>query len=165
MKEQQKSYNSWYFLGVVVLIYIFLMMADFDMAHASMLFTIKILSRVIPAFLLVFLLMVVINMFVQAKHVQDYVGKGSGVKGWLFAIISGIISTGPIYMWYPILKQAKANGARTALISTFLYNRSIKLPLIPLLISYFGFKYMVILTAVIIISSPLQGWLVEKMAK
>ena len=115
--------------------------------------------------MIVFVLLVIINIFVESKHIERYLGRSSGVKGWLFAIISGIISTGPIYMWYPVLRDLKINGARTALISVFLYSRSVKLPLLPLLITYFGLTYTMVLNLAIIFVSPLQGWLVETIAK
>jgi len=165
MKKPQKSNKGWYFLGIIVLIHSILMIVDPRKAESSLNFALNIFYRVFPALIFVFLLMVIINIFVEPGHVQKYLGRGSGIKGWLFAIISGIISTGPVYMWYPMLRQLKMNGARTALISVFLFNRSVKPPLLPLLIMYFGVKYAIVLTVIIIISSPLQGWLVEKIAK
>ena len=165
MKKPEKNNKGWYFLGVIVLMYIVLMVVEPDKAELSLNFALKIFYRVFPVFIIVFLFMVIINIFVEPGHVQKYLGRGSGIKGWLFAISSGIISTGPVYIWYPMLKQLKMNGARTALISVFLYNRSVKLPLLPLLIMYFGVKYTIVLIVIIIISSPLQGWLVEKIVK
>ncbi len=165
MKKTKRNNKGWYFLGIIVLIYILLMIIEPDKAVSSLNFALKIFNKVLPIFIIVFLLMVIINIFVEPSHVHKYLGRASGIKGWLFSIISGIISTGPVYMWYPILKQLKMNGARIALISVFLYNRSVKLPLLPLLIMYFGLKYTIVLTVFIIILSPLQGWLVEKIAK
>lgn len=165
MNKKQKSNTGWYFLGIVVLIHVVLMIIEPERVISSLTFSLKTVYRVFPVLMIVFVLMVIINFFVDSKDIQKYLGRSSGVKGWLFAIISGIISTGPIYMWYPVLRDLKRSGARTALISVFLYSRSVKLPLLPLLIAYFGFAYTMVLNLAIICMSPLQGWLVEKIAE
>ena len=94
-----------------------------------------------------------------------WLGKESGIKGWLIAIIGGILSSGPIYMWYPLLSQIKKQGGRDGLIATFLYNRAVKIPLMPLLIYYFGWIYAIVLTFVMIIFSVFQGLIVEKIVE
>ncbi len=65
-------------------------------------------------------------------------------------------------MWYPLLSDLKDKGLNYGLISCFLYNRAIKIPLIPLAIIYFGFKYIFILTIVMIFISIIQGILIDK---
>jgi uncharacterized membrane protein YraQ (UPF0718 family) len=165
MNKQQKSNTGWYFLGIVVLMHIALLIIEPEKVTSSLTFSLKTVYRVLPALIIVFVLMVIINFFMESKHIQRYLGRSSGVKGWLFAIISGIISTGPIYMWYPVLRDLKTSGVRTALISVFLYSRSVKLPLLPLLITYFGLTYTIVLNLAIVCISPLQGWLVEKIAE
>ena len=106
--------------------------------------------------------MVLINYFVKPKKLVQYLGKNAGLKGWIISIISGIISTGPIYMWYPLLNELQKKGIRNAYIVAFLYNRAIKPALLPLLILYFGLTYTIVLTIVMIIISILQGIIVEK---
>jgi len=60
-----------------------------------------------------------------------------GIKKWIFVIIGGVLSTGAIYMWYPFLADLKDKGLNYGLISCFLYNRAIKIPLLPLMVFYF----------------------------
>ena len=50
---------------------------------------------------------------------------------------------------------------RTGLMSVFLYNRAIKLPLLPLLIHYFGLIYTLILFGYLILFSWPAGLLLE----
>lgn len=92
-------------------------------------------------------------------------GKEKGVKGWLIAIGGGILSTGSIYMWYPLLKDLKEKGVRYGFISVFLYNRAIKIPLIPIIITYFGVKFVVVLTLVMVFVSIIQGLIIEKIIR
>lgn len=62
-----------------------------------------------------------------------------------------------------MLGDLKAKGMRTALMSVFLYNRAVKLPLLPLLIHYFGLVYTLILFAYLILFSLPAGLLLERL--
>lgn len=68
------------------------------------------------------------------------------MKGWIFSIVAGILSIGPIYVWYPLLSDLREKGMRTSFMGTFLYNCSVKLPLLPIMIYYFESIYTLILT-------------------
>ena len=154
--------KSWYFLGVVLVAYVVLGFFRMDLILNSFDFTLKILKNIIPVFIMVFGLMAFVNYYINPKRVAKYLGKSSGVKRWFFSIVGGLISTGPIYMWYPMLKDLKNKGVNYGFIATFLYNRAIKPPLLPLLIFYFGLKFTVVLTFVMILMSVVQGIIFEK---
>jgi len=49
------------------------------------------------------------------------------------------------------------------LIACFLYNRAIKIPLLPIAFFYFGWKYVLILSFIMIIMSFIQGILINKL--
>ena len=106
--------------------------------------------------------MVLTNLFVKPKVLMKYLGKNSGFKGWIITIIAGILSSGPIYMWYPLLNDLQRHGMKSGLIAAFLYNRAIKFPLLPLLIVSFGIKYSLVLMTVMILISVVQGMITEK---
>ena len=158
----EKSRASWYFLLGTIIIYIILFLLNRESFIVSGGFFLKILKTIIPVFIIVFVLMSLMNYFVTAKTVTKHLGEKSKIKGWFFAVIAGIISHGPIYMWYPLLAEAKEKGVRNGLLSCFLYNRAIKIPLLPIIILYFGIKYVLILTIVMIIMSIVQGIILEK---
>lgn len=162
MKKSEKSYNGWYFLIVVVLLYVAVAFLRVMAIVPSLQFALRILKSIVPVFVLIFSLMTIVNYFITPKRVVKYLGKSSGLKRWFFAIIGGIISTGPIYMWYPMLKELKEKGVNYGFIATFLYNRAIKLPLIPLIIFYFGLEFTIVLTVVMVIMSVIQGIIFEK---
>jgi len=164
-KKSKKDNAGWYFLLIVILIYIIFSIIKPNIVVPSLEFFWSIIIKIIPIFILIFVLMVLIDYFVKPKKLQKYLGKNAGIKGWLIAIISGIISTGAIYMWYPLLNELQKQGVRNAFIATFLYNRAIKIPLLPLLIFYFGLAYTIVLTIVMVIVSIFQGIIVEKIIK
>jgi uncharacterized membrane protein YraQ (UPF0718 family) len=105
--------------------------------------------------------MAIIQYFLTPKTVSKYVGQGSGLKGWILAIFTGILSHGPIYAWYPVLKELRQHGMRSGLVAAFLYNRAIKIPLLPLMVYYFGIQFVVILLMWMIIASVVEGKIIE----
>ena len=77
----------------------------------------------------------------------------------------GILSSGPIYAWYPFLADLKEQGFKNSLITIFLYNRAIKLPFIPLLIYYFSWQFVILVTILMIIFSIINGIIMDKLVK
>jgi len=159
----EKSYTGWYFLLIVIAIYIIVLFIAPDKVIPSLGVFLNIIVKVIPIIILVFILMAVTNYFIKPSFLVKIMGKKSGVLGWIIAIITGIISTGPIYMWYPLLADLKKKGVRQGLIATFLYNRAIKIPLLPMIILYFGLPYTIVLTIVMMVISVVQGLIIEKL--
>ena len=118
------------------------------------------LSMLIPLGL-VFLIMLLINLFLKPAAVAKFLGKGSGVKGIVLSTVVGIISTGPIYAWYPLLKDLKQKGAGESSIAIFLYNRAVKPFLLPVMIGYFGWLYVITLIILTILASVVVGFSVS----
>lgn len=162
MKKTEKSYAGWYFLLIVIVLYVIIGSLKIEVLLPSLRFSFKIIKNIVPVFVVIFALLVAFDLFVSSYSVRKYLGKSSGFRRWLIAIGGGIISTGPIYMWYPLLKELKKQGIQYGFIATFLYNRAIKLPLIPMMIVYFGLKYTLVLAMVMITISVIQGIIFEK---
>jgi uncharacterized membrane protein YraQ (UPF0718 family) len=159
----EKSYKNWYFLLFMIIIYLFTFFINPIIITSSLEFSLNIFKNIIPIFFLIIGLMFLVNYYVKTEKLEKYMGKGSGIKGWIISIISGIISTGPIYMWYPLLNDLQKKGVRNAFIAIFLYNRGIKIPILPLLVYYFGAIYSAVLIIVMIGISVIDGFLVEKL--
>ena len=118
--------------------------------------------KIIPIFILVFVLMSLSNYFITPKFVMRHLGE-KGFKRWFYVIAGGILSTGPIYMWYPLLADLREKGLSYGLIACFLYNRAIKIPLLPLAILYFSWQYILVLCFVMIFMSVVQGVVLNKL--
>lgn len=110
---------------------------------------------------MVIILMGVSNYFLKRKTVIKYLGRKSGIKGWLLAITFGILSHGSIYVWYPFLKDLHKKGMRIGLIAVFLYNRAIKIPLLPMMIFYFGIPFVIVLMIYMILASIIEGKILD----
>jgi uncharacterized membrane protein YraQ (UPF0718 family) len=149
------------FLIITLLIYIFSLVINKEIIYLAFKNFVLISSRILPSLLLVFLLLFLTNYFIDNKKLLKIFSK-ENKKGWLIAIVGGIISSGLIYLWYPLLSDLKEKGIRSAHIACFLYNRSIKIPLLPVFIYYFEWNYILILLFYTIIFSVILGILIEK---
>ncbi len=158
----KKIPGSWYFLLIVILSYLFLFIFHPEIYHSCLEFFAKIISEILPIFVLIFVLMVITNLLFDSKFISKHIQKEKGIGKWIFVVMGGILSTGPIYMWYPLLANLKEKGLSQGLIATFLYNRAIKLPFLPLMIFYFGVKYVLVLGLVMIFLSVIQGKIINK---
>ena len=105
----------------------------------------------------VFMVMLVLNLFVNPAQIARLFGKGVGIKAIVLSVVAGIISMGPIYAWYPLLKNIREEGAGNGPIAIFLYSRAVKPFLLPIMIAYFGWVYVVILTLLTIVASIAIG--------
>ena len=162
MKRSEESRASLYFLAIAVAITVIAWFVKPDAIIPTLKFLWGIVQKIVPVLVLVFVFLVIVNWFITPKMLLKYLGKEAGMKGWLIAIGTGIISSGPIYMWYPLLQDLQKRGVRNGFIATFLYNRAIKPALLPLMIYYFGIIYTLVLTVVMAAVSVFQGVVVEK---
>jgi len=156
---------GWKYFFLIVFGYLILFFINKNKFLESLNFFLKILLQIIPIMIIIFILMFLINYFIHPKKIIKFLGKKSGIKGWIIAIISGILSHGPLYLWYPMLGDLRKKGMKKSLIATFLYNKSIKIPLIPFLIYYFSITYAIIFIIVTIIFSIISGLTTEYLIK
>jgi len=160
-KILEKIEAKWIIMGITISIYIVIGIINQHLLIQSLTTLLDLFIKLIPILIIIFILMLLTNLFFDAKKVSKYIGHDSGIKGWIITITAGIISSGPIYMWYPILSELKEKGMRTKYIATFLYNRSVKIPLLPMMIYYFGIPFTIVFNIYIIIFSILNGLIVS----
>jgi len=146
------------FPAVILVIYTILFIVSPDKAGQAIRSSSNVFLGMIVPLVLVFFLMLLINLFLKPAAVAKFLGKGSGVKGIVLSAAAGIISTGPIYAWYPLLKDLKEKGAGESSIAIFLYNRAVKPFLLPIMVTYFGWLYIVILIILTVLASVVVGF-------
>lgn len=148
-------------LAVVAILYLVTFWFSPDMGRKALEASGGIVKMIAPILLIVFFLMALLNTSINAKYIARHLGKESGLRGWFIALGGGILSHGPAYVWYPMLSEMRKQGARDGLIVAFFYTRSIKLPWLPLMVSYFGLLFTVLLTFFVILGAWLQGVIVD----
>ena len=65
-------------------------------------------------------------------------------------------------MWYPFLADLKQKGMQPGLIACFLYNRAIKIPLLPAILIYFPLNFVLLLAGLMVLASLIQGIVLNK---
>ena len=161
----EKISGKWIFFIAVITLYLILFFVNFNLASQAFFEFLYLFQKIIPVFVLVFVFMFFLDIFFDPKKIVKFVGKSAGLKGWLISIIGGILSTGPIYMWYPLLSDLKEKGMRDCFIAAFLYNRAVKIPLLPMMIYYFGLPFTIILSFYMILFSIINGIAVDKLVQ
>ena len=163
-KQMKKGRGGWLFLVLVLITYGLFGLLDPVAMSRALSFSRHIMVQMFPILGLVFLLLFVANLVLKPKWIKRYLGSGSGLKGWIAATLGGMLSLGPIYPWYAMLSELRQKGMRNALIASFLYSRAVKLPLLPLMIHYFGLAYMFILCFYLVVFSIVSGIVIEKLS-
>jgi uncharacterized membrane protein YraQ (UPF0718 family) len=161
MKKTNQLKNGTKFLITVISIYLILGLFDFDLVKNGLYYTSNIFLKISPILLLLVFINFLINRYFDSKIIVKYLGQEAGLKGWLLAIIGGILVSGPPYILFPLLKDLKKKGMNNALLAVFLYNRNVKIPFLPVMIYYFGLTYTVIISFYIIIFSIFNGLLIN----
>ncbi len=157
-RRNNPIFNRMFFFPVSILvIYIVLLFIFPDKVFVALSSSGKVFLSMLVPLLLIFVLMLLINLFVKPAKVAKLLGKDPGIKGTVLVAAAGIISTGPIYAWYPLLKDLKEKGAGNYSISVFLYNRAVKPFLVPVMVDYFGWLYVIILTILTFVASIFIG--------
>jgi uncharacterized membrane protein YraQ (UPF0718 family) len=162
VKKKTKNRGSWILLSIVGLFYLLTFLMNAEAGKEALFACWNIVKMIAPILLVVFFLMALLNTFIDSKNIAKHLGEESGVRGWIIALVGGVLSHGPAYIWYPLLADLRKNGARDGLVVAFFYTRSIKLPWLPLMISYFGLAFTVVLTLLVILSAWVQGMIADK---
>lgn len=162
-KQRHSGLGGWLFLGIVLLGYGLSFLLSPESAAEAFAFFRRVMRQVFPVLGLVFLLLFITNILLTPSMVKRYLGKEAGFKGWIASIVTGIFSMGPIYAWYTALAELQQKGMRTAFVATFLYSRAVKIPLLPLMIYYFGPSYTIVLCLYLMVFSVVNGFLTERL--
>ena len=163
IKKAKKNYKLWIFPLVVFCFYFLLLVIHFSLFRKSLFVLFDLIWRITPVFILVYIFMFLIDLFVDMRRIVKIFGQKAGLTAWFIAVAGGILSSGPIYAWYPMLKSLREKGMGNRFIVAFLYNRAVKVPLLPMMIYYFGINLTIILSFYMILFSIINGIVVEKL--
>jgi len=161
--RKNTGFGGWLFLLLVLAAYGVTATLDAGMASQALGLFGKMMRTVLPALVLVLALLLATNLLLRPQWIRHNLGRDSGTRGWLVAMVGGVLATGPVYAWVALLRELREKGMRTSLVAVFLYSRGIKLPLLPLMIHYFGTAYTLVLCLYLLVFSVLTGMLIGKL--
>ena len=163
MKKQEKpfTFRGKYLLLVVIIFYGALFFFSSQTAQLALQKSGGILIKILPILIVVILFTALLNYFLQPRQIAGHLGRESGARGWLWALTAGVVSHGPMYAWYPLLEDLRSHSMRDGLIVVFFAARAIKIPLLPIMVDYFGWAFTLMLSFYILIGALVQGWILE----
>lgn len=155
------AFRGKYLLPVVCAAYGALFFFSHKKAWLALQKSAAVLVRILPIIVVVVLFTALLNYLLKPRQIAAYLGRKSGIRGWLWVLAAGVISHGPMYAWYPLLEDLRGHGLRDGLIVVFFFARAIKIPLLPMMIDYFGWPFTLVLSLYILIGALVQGWILE----
>jgi len=154
-KAKRGPGKAWVFLACVAAAYVALLAARPGQAAAALRTSGRVLLQIALPLGVAFAVMVVLNALVRPAHITRFLGRGAGVKGAALSSAAGILSMGPIFAWYPLLKDLREKGASDFHLANFLCCRAVKPFLLPLMVSYFGWAFTLVFNLLIVVSALL----------
>lgn len=150
---------------VVIILYLITSLYDFDLVKTALLSFSDLYLKVLKMLVLVFVVMMGTNFFLDQNENKDSFKKFTWYKSRLSAIWLWIIIGWPPYALFPMLKEFKKQWIHNSLLAVFLYNRNVKIPYIPISVLYFWLTFTLILSFYIILFSILNGIIMWKLVK
>ena len=164
--QKTKNLNSGIkFLISVFFVYLIILFFNLSLFLSILDKFIILFIQILPALLGMFVLILIFNFFLSNQQIKRYLTVQGNWKKQLLVVGLGILSSGPIYAWFPFLADLKKHGVKNDLITVFLYNRAIKLPLIPIMLYYFSWNYIFLITILMITFSIINGYIIGKLVK
>ncbi len=156
-QTEKKGMIKWAFVLITLVIYGVLYIKYPSKASASMKTSLRVLFQISIPILIAFMFKFLINLYVSPAKMQKLLAKGTGIRGIIFSSLAGVLSMGPIFAWYPLLKDFREKGVPDLYLANFLTSRAVKPFLLPVMVYYFGWMFSIILNVLILIFSPVVG--------
>ena len=164
-RQRKLKFRGIKFLLIVVVFYIFIFYRDYTHALSALKSSLLVLTEVLPILVIVIIFTAILNYFLKPEQIARHLGEEGGWRGWIISLISGILSHGPMYIWYPMIEDLKKHGLRNGYIAAFFYSRAIKLPLLPIMVHYFGWLFVLLLSLYTVFAAWIQGKIIDKLEK
>jgi uncharacterized membrane protein YraQ (UPF0718 family) len=109
------------------------------------------------------MLMGLFEVWVPKQLIGKYLGRESGWKGVLLALLFGTAPTGPLYVAFPIAAMLLKKGASPLNVIILLDAwAAIKIPQLLIEARFLGPSFMLVRLALTVPSAILMGWLIQK---
>jgi len=163
--RSEKIIHTWAFLIGVLTLYTILFSTSSARVMAALKTSGIILIQIAVPLSMAFIIMVGFNFFSGHDKISSFLDRRKGILGVAFSSLAGILSMGPIYAWYPVLRSLRKKGVSDFHLANFLSNRAIKPFLFPVMVFYFGWFFTLILNMLLLIDSLLTAKIVSILVK
>ena len=121
------------------------------------------LVQMLEIFPAVMILSGLLKIFVSKDIVGKYLGKTSGFRGLIIAVLLGTLPEGPLYIAFPLVKELREKGAKVSNLIIFMSAWAcIKIPQELVELQFLGLKFMALRLTLTIIFVIIMGLIAEK---
>jgi len=156
----QWSKANW-LVWAVALAYLFVTVTRPSSAGKGALLGLQTFGELAATLVTVFVIVGLFQVWVSDEFVMKHLGESSGLKGLALGAGLGTIIHGPLVGVFPLLKALLAKGARTGVIVAIVSTWAIKLPMIPLELRLFGWKFTLLREGLLFASAFIMAPLME----
>ena len=120
---------------------------------------IPLAGKIIGLTFITAILSVFIDLFLTADYAQRHLS-GNKTRYFFYASLFGILTPGPVYAIYPLIRALKKKGIKNAILVSYITGQTIIGPArFPLEVGLFGLKFFVYRLILAIFMAPMAGFL------
>jgi uncharacterized membrane protein YraQ (UPF0718 family) len=137
------SKHNWLLYAVVAAYMVLAVVRGPEARDAATLGLLTFVS-LLPTLLAVFVLIGLVRVWVTDAFIMGHLGEGSGWRGLVIGASLGTVMTGPLVGVFPLYESLLAKGARVGVIVAMVSTWAIKIAMIPLEVSLFGWQFALV---------------------
>ncbi|RJQ31836.1 MAG: hypothetical protein C4562_05195 [Actinobacteria bacterium] len=151
--------------GLAIIIYLFVFILSPQKGFLALRISTVTLLNVILIIFSVFIFIGLFHVWIHEDLIIKHLGHESGLKGLALGALTGTSLNGPLFAIFPMLKSLLEKGAKLGVITVIFATYAIKVPLLPLEVSFFGWKFTIIHNLLMLLAAfimaPLMEWMME----
>ena len=152
LKLKDRLWGNYLFLYSVLILYLIISIFNYEYIKVCIISFLQLfIFQIIPLLFIVYIFIFIFNLIIKNETLAEKISNTSSVVKYIFVILLWIISTWPVYMWYPILKKLHKHWLKYEHIATFIYSRAIKIPFLTIMFFYFWIKYTLLFNLTILV--------------
>jgi len=165
-EKKKKTIRDYLIMSGIIIVFVLLYFIFPDKGEVSLRSAWQFfleLMLILPA---VMVLIGILSVWTTQEMVTKYLGKESGFKGFLVALLMGTLPAGPLYVAFPVAKALRMKGASIGSMVTFLsVYAAIKLPQILMELRFLGWKFTALRFVITVILIYVMSLFVELIFK
>lgn len=161
MKNLLKWSKANWLVWAVALAYAFVAATRPEAAAHGGLLGLQTFGELAATLVTVFVIVGLFQVWVTEEFIIKHLGEGSGFKGLAIGAGVGTIIHGPLVGIFPLLEALLKKGARTGVVVAIVSTWAIKLPMIPLELRLFGWKFTLLREGLLFASAFIMAPLME----
>lgn len=152
--------KNWLLL-VTAAAYVILAIVSFSEAKRALSIGTSTFASVAVILVTVFVFMGLFQVWVRDEFILKHLGEKSGIRGMFIGAALGTAMVGPLVGIFPLLKMLLNKGARLGVVVAIVSTWAIKVPMIPLELSFFGWKFTLLRQVLLFTSAFVMAPVIE----